>query len=87
MLPDVDADDGGVGYIASSVSIGNTGNGLGQRRTEKRVLVGGGDDLELLCGGVEAEPAPSGALESGRDGVHLRLERYTHHVRVSNIIT
>ena len=42
---------------------------------QERVLVGGGDDLELLGVGVVAEPAPAGALDGGGDGVHFLLER------------
>ena len=43
---------------------------------EERVLVGGGDDLELLGVGVIAEPAPARALDGRGDSVHLLLERY-----------
>ena len=42
---------------------------------EERVLVRGRDDFELLRHGVVREPAPAGALDAGRRGVHLLLER------------
>ena len=52
---------------------------------QERVLVGGGDDLELLGVGVVAEPAPAGALDGGGDGVHFLLERCGRaSARVSN---
>ena len=41
---------------------------------DERVLVLGGDDLELGVLGVEAEPAPSGALDGGDGGVEGGLE-------------
>ena len=39
--------------------------------TEERVLVSGGDNLELLGAGVIAEPAPAGALNARSGGVEL----------------
>lgn len=46
------------------------------RRTQKRVLVRGGDDFKLGRAGVEPEPAPARALNTSRGGIHLRLEGY-----------
>ena len=49
--------------------------GKRERRTEERVLVGRGEDLEAARVGAAPEPAPAGALNGGSDGVHLLLER------------
>ena len=46
----------------------------GQGLTEEGVLVRRGDDLELLRGGVVAEPAPAGALDCGGGCVELLLQ-------------
>ena len=43
---------------------------------EERVLVRGGDDLELLGVGIIAEPAPARALDGRGDSIHLLLEGY-----------
>ena len=56
MLPDVDANDGGM--------------------RKQRILVGGGDNLELARALVVAEPTPAGALERGSSRVHLFLELF-----------
>ena len=43
---------------------------------EKRILVGSGDDLELLGLGVVTEPSPAGTLNSSCGVVHFGLESY-----------
>lgn len=43
-------------------------------RTQKRVLVGSSNNLELLGALVEPEPSPAGALNGGGLGVELLLQ-------------
>lgn len=42
--------------------------------TQKRVLVGSSDDLELLGGLIVTEPTPARALNGSSLGIHLLLE-------------
>jgi hypothetical protein len=72
VLPDVNADDRDVGCGVSLTVLSECQRKA--QRTEQRVLVGGGDDLELLGALVETEPAPSGSLDSGGLGVDLFLQ-------------
>ena len=42
--------------------------------TDQRILVGGGDNLELLGGRVVTEPAPARALDGGSSCVELLFQ-------------
>ena len=87
MLPGVDADQGHVGCKQESnhnpnhnasalpVFISFLCRACGwQKLTQQRVLVGSGDDVELLGLRVVAEPAPAAALDGGDLCVELGLE-------------
>ena len=43
---------------------------------QERILVGSGDNLELLGLGVVAEPSPAGTLNGSCGVVHFGLESY-----------